>query len=160
MKSASFILTVVCCLSLNPMRSLAGEPPIRLAVDLTDGSRVIGESRNEAVRIKTEDFRRHVDASGGDVRRADPDALRQRREGGLRHFSELWRPDSTRPFAAADRLGPRRLRLVWQDRRSHALQSRLVRRRSQPSLSTVEGRLNEIGESARRTVPGRPPHNL
>ncbi|MBC7816850.1 MAG: LamG domain-containing protein [Planctomycetaceae bacterium] len=54
MKTIVLAVAAVCLLSMNPLLPLAGEPPIRLAVDLLDGSRVIGTTRNDAVRIKTE----------------------------------------------------------------------------------------------------------
>lgn len=53
MKATVFVLFATCCL-LNPLPPLANDQPLRLSVDLTDGSRVIGTSRNESIRIKTD----------------------------------------------------------------------------------------------------------
>lgn len=54
MKTTVIAVAAVCLLALNFTPPLAGEQPIRLAVDLLDGSRVLGTSRNDSVRIKTE----------------------------------------------------------------------------------------------------------
>lgn len=53
MRLCAFAVVVFWIQAISP--SVFGdEPPIRLVVDLTDGSRVIGTSRNDSVRIKTE----------------------------------------------------------------------------------------------------------
>jgi hypothetical protein len=55
MRLFAFLLAVVVywMQAISPC-VFADEPPIRLAVDLTDGSRVIGTSPNDSVRIKTD----------------------------------------------------------------------------------------------------------
>lgn len=53
MKSAFYILVTVGCLAAGSVPLGADDGPIRLAVDLADGSRVIGMSRNESIRLQT-----------------------------------------------------------------------------------------------------------
>ena len=54
MKSRFLLLGIVLWMQIGAARSRADEKPIRLAVDLTDGSRVTGKSRNDSIRIKTD----------------------------------------------------------------------------------------------------------
>jgi hypothetical protein len=56
MKSTLFIFAAFGCLLVDSMHLVADgmaadDPPVRLAVDLVDGSRVIGTSRNDSIRI-------------------------------------------------------------------------------------------------------------
>lgn len=53
MKSAVYVAIALGCIAAGAVPLNADNPPLRLAVDLTDGSRVIGLSRNESIRIQT-----------------------------------------------------------------------------------------------------------
>ncbi len=54
MKSRFFLLCTLFWMQFGAARLSAEEKPIRLAVDLIDGSRVTGISRNNSIRIKTD----------------------------------------------------------------------------------------------------------
>jgi hypothetical protein len=53
MKAAFYILVTVGCVAAGSVPLGAEDGRLQLAVDLTDGSRVIGTSRNESIRIQT-----------------------------------------------------------------------------------------------------------
>jgi hypothetical protein len=51
----AYFLAAVCCLQLRPDQPAAAtDQPMRLAVDLMDGSHLIGTSKNESVRLRSD----------------------------------------------------------------------------------------------------------
>jgi hypothetical protein len=53
MKTACYILVAAACIAAGSLPPGAEDGPLRLAVDLVDGSRVIGTSRNDSIRLQT-----------------------------------------------------------------------------------------------------------